>query len=136
MARNWEGDIDEFAKGIEALLGDIPNATGKEMDKAVTQSVRKTAKELRGERTAGIGRHPWSEDYRGGFSSRVDKNWPVITGEVGNKSKPGLVHLLEKGHVTLTERRTQAFPHMAPAFDDMQEDFVERASKALGRAIS
>ena len=120
MAKSWEGDIDEFAKGIEALLGDIPNAAGKEMDKAVTQSVRKAAKELRGERTAGIGRHPWSEEYRSGFSSRVDKNWPVITGEVGNKAKPGLVHLLEKGHVTLTDRRTQAFPHMAPAFDDMQ----------------
>lgn len=128
-------EIDRFAATIAQLVGDIPDSCADEMEKAVRKSARAGAKSLREEHTEGIGRHPWSEEYRKGFSSHVERDGLQSVGEVGNKVKPGLTHLLEKGHLTLTDRRTRAYPHMEPAFRDMEEDFVAEAAKALGRAV-
>lgn len=128
-------DIDAFATSLEALIGDIPEACDKETEKAVTKSVRKGAKLLRGKYTSGIGKHEWSAEYRGGFSSHVTKGGMETTGEIGNKNKPGLVHLLEKGHATLTGRRTNKYEHMDPAFREIQEDFVVQVENAVGKAL-
>ena len=135
MAKNVTCDLDRFAKSLGELVADIPDAYSEEVGKAVQQSVRSAAKKLRGEYTENIGVHEWSKEYREGFKSHTDKSGMQTVGEVGNKAKPGLVHLLEKGHVTLTGRRTRPFPHMDPAFEDMQEDFVKRAEKAVMKAV-
>lgn len=134
MGRSTTVDLDRFAVGIETLIGDIPEKCDERLNKAVEQSTRKTAKRLRNGDFGKSGMHPWSEEYMGGFKSRVEKG-VMSVGEVGNSAKPGLVHLLEKGHVTMTGRRTQAFPHMDPAFSAMQDDFMERAEKALGEVL-
>lgn len=128
-------DIDAFASGIEALIGDVPEACGNALEKTVRNTARETASKLRGEFTSGIGRHPWSGEYRGGFASHVDRSGVATIGEIGNKNKPGLVHLLEKGHVTPAGRRTGAFRHMEPAFVDMQESFVEDAKRNIIGAL-
>lgn len=127
--------LDSFAASIEKLLGDVPQACGDGCEKAVRQSIRRTAKKLRGGEFGRKGRTEWSDEYMGGFASAMVKGGDTPTGEVGNKAKPGLVHLVEKGHLTLTGRRTQAFPHMAPAFDDMADDFEKRAVKYVGEAL-
>jgi len=134
MGRNETCDVDNFAAALESLVSDIPPACIDKGGEAVAQSVRKTAKELRGGAYGSSGLHQWSDKYMSGFSSHVDKGVKTV-GEVGNKNKPGLVHLLEKGHLTLTGRRTRAYPHMAPAFDAMSEDFIERYEKAIGEAL-
>ena len=136
MGRNVTCDLDRFAAGIDKLVGDLPSACHEAMGDAVTKSTRLAAKRLRGELTDGIGKTEWSEAYRSGFTSHVDKSETETVGEVGNKNKPGLVHLLEKGHATLTGRRTQAYPHMEPAFEEMANDFIDRVDKAVGKAIS
>lgn len=135
MARDITCDIDSFAASLDSLIGDIPASCGEGCEKAVRQSIRKTAKGLRSGEFGNSGRHVWSDEYMGGFSSAVVKGGLTPAGEVGNKSKPGLVHLLEKGHATLTGRRTAAFPHMAPAFESMSEEFVELAEKYVGEAL-
>lgn len=134
-SRNIYCDADAFAASMELLIGDIPAACGEACTKAVRQSVSYGAKNLRNGVYGSGGVHKWSAEYMGGFASKVDKTGMVSSGEVGNKAKPGLVHLLEKGHVTLAGRRTRAFPHMAPAFDDMSEDFVKRAEKYISEAL-
>ena len=126
--------IDSFAVGLERLVGDIPAACQDKGGEAVAKSVRKTAKELRAGDYGSSGKHQWSDRYMSGFSAHVEKG-AMTTGEIGNKNKPGLVHLLEKGHATLTGRRTRAYPHMAPAFDAMAEEFVELYEKAIGEAL-
>ncbi|MBQ9005965.1 MAG: hypothetical protein IJ092_06295 [Atopobiaceae bacterium] len=133
MARNVTCGLDSFARGIEELVGDIPASCQEKVGKATEQATRKGVKTVKKHAKKG-GVHKWSDAYVGGFSSRVRKG-AVTEGEIGNKAKPGLVHLLEKGHLTLTERRTRAFPHMAPAFDEIQDDFVERVEKAVGEAL-
>ena len=127
-------DIDNFAEALESLIGDIPPAVNERVGEAVAHSTREGAKMLR-EQYASGGRHPWSDEYRKGFTSHVDGKGAVTTGEIGNKNKPGLVHLLEKGHATLTGRRTNAYPHMAPAFEEMKEKFVKEVEDAVGRAL-
>ena len=129
-------DIDRFASGIAELIGDVPELCGGALEKSVRKAVRETASKLRGEFTGGIGVHPWSEEYRGGFSSHVDRGGLATVGQVGNKNKPGLVHLLEKGHVTPAGRRTRSFPHMDPAFTDMESGFVEDAKAEIMRALA
>lgn len=124
---------EAFAKGIEELIGNIPAACGEKVSKAVAQSTRKGVKTVKKHAGKG-GVHKWSERYVGGFSSHVEGGISP-SGEIGNKSEPGLVHLLEKGHATLTGRRTRAFPHMAPAFEEIQDDFVDRVAKAVGEAL-
>ncbi len=127
-------DIDAFASGIEALIGDIPEACQEKVGKATEQATRAGVKTVKSHAAKG-GIHEWSEEYVEGFSSRVTHGATTV-GEIGNKSKPGLVHLLEKGHATPTGRRTRAFPHMAPAFSEIEQDFIARAERALWEAIS
>ena len=134
MAKNLTVDIDAFAIGLEQLVGDIPLVCAEKGGDAVAKATRKTAKELRSGAFGSGGRHDWSKEYMSGFTSHVDRGYETV-GEVGNKNKPGLVHLLEKGHATLTGRRTKAYPHMAPAFEVMSAEFVEEYKKAIGRAL-
>lgn len=135
MGRQVTEDWLNLQAGIDKLIGDIPSACSEKVGTAVRQSVRKTAKELKSGTYGSAGKHVWSERYMSGFSSHASTKGLTPEGEVGNKNKPGLVHLLEKGHLTLTGRRTKAYPHMAPAFEAMEEDFMERASKAIGEAL-
>jgi len=134
MARNVTCTLDTFAAGIEELVGDIPVSVAQKTGDAVARCTRKGVKKVKSHAGKG-GKHPWSGEYVGGFSSHI-KRGVVTTGEIGNRAKPGLVHLLEKGHATLTGRRTAAFPHMAPAFDEMKDDFYDEVADAVGEALS
>lgn len=128
-------DYRNFAVGIDKVLGDLPKACADNLGDAVRTSVRKTAKGLRSGIYGAAGKHEWSEAYMKGFTSRADTRGMTPEGEVGNKAKPGLVHLLEKGHLTLAGRRTHAYPHMTPAFNEMESDFMKLAEQAIGRAL-
>ena len=134
MSNNETCDLEGFEAAIGKLIGNIPRSVADKVGNAAAASGRKAAKRLRGDLTDGIGKHEWSEKYRSGFTSHTVKG-TTPSAEVGNKGKPGLVHLLEKGHATLTGRKTAAYPHMRPAFEEMSEDFVKRVDKAVGEAL-
>ena len=128
-------DLDSFAVGISELIGDLPMECSDAMEKATVKATRNGAKTVKQYASKG-GVHEWSGRYVDGFSSHVERSGMTTVGEIGNKNEPGLVHLLEKGHATPAGRRTRAFPHMAPAFGEIQQDFIKQASKAIGEAIS
>ena len=130
---NYPCDIDSFAKTLEQILGDVDRKVIDKSGDAVAKVVRKGAKDLRNSNLSG--KHEWSDKYRKGFRAHVERG-VMTTGEVGNKAKPGLVHLLEHGHATLTGRRTNAYKHMEPAAQKMEEDLVKRMEKAIGEALS
>ena len=127
-------DIDAFASGIERLVGKIPRNCQREGGNAVAKVTKKTASELSAGKYGSGGLHKWSDRYMSGFKSHVTRGEQTV-GEVGNKNKPGLVHLLEKGHLTLTGRKTRAYPHMAPAFEAMSEEFIAEYEKAIEKAL-
>jgi len=127
-------DVDKFAATLTDLIGEVFDQCDENVSKAVSQATKRGAKELR-ETYAIIGAHMWSDEYREGFKAHIDKTGKVTTGEIGNSAKPGLVHLLEKGHATLTGRRTRAYPHMEPTFEDVSEDLIERIDRAVASAL-
>lgn len=135
MGKNYTCDESSFAATLESLLNDTVNACDDRVREAVEKSTKKGVKVVK-KNAKKVGKHPWSARYVGGFRSRIEHTRLQTTGEIGNKTKPGLVHLLEKGHATLTGRRTNAYPHMAPAFEEMQEEFVERVEEAVGKALA
>lgn len=134
MGSNISVSSDRFAIALLGILDDVVLATDENVGKAVAQSTRKGVKIVK-EKAGNTGLHKWSDRYVGGFSSSIDKNGKVVTGEIGNRKEPGLVHLLEKGHATLTGRRTRAYPHMEPAYDEIHDDFIKRIYKAVGEAL-
>ena len=133
MPRNMFCTPDTFAVSLQELVGDIPETVAEKTGDVVAKYSRRGAKKVK-EHAAKGGKHAWSGEYVGGFSSRV-KRGPETTGEIGNRAKPGLVHLLEKGHATLTGRRTNAYPHMAPAFDEIKDDFYKEVVEAVEVAL-
>lgn len=135
MTRNYTCTPEMFEATLDSLLNGVVKSCDTRVRKAVEQSTRKGTKIVK-EKAAGVGKHEWSERYISGFSSRIERGNMETTGEIGNKNKPGLVHLLEKGHATLTGRRTNAYPHMAPAFEEMEDDFIARVEKAIGEALA
>ena len=132
-SRNLICDLDGFASCVEELISDIPESCREASNKAVAQSIRRGVKTVKSKASSG-GVHEWSAKYVDGFSSHVEQG-VVAVGEIGNKNKPGLVHLLEKGHATLTGRRTRAFPHMAPAFDEIRDDYIRTMDRLVGEAL-
>lgn len=132
--RHLTTDVERFAATLQELIGDIPAECQKRGGDAVAKCVRKTAKELRSGTYGSAGASEWSEKYMGGFTSSVTRGVETV-GEVGNKKRPGLVHLLEKGHATPAGRRTRAFPHMEPAFESMAAEFVKEYGDAIGEAL-
>lgn len=125
----------DFTAGIERLVGDISPDVELEMEKAVPKVARKGAKELRKE-AASRWNGKTGSAYSAGFSSRRVKGGGVAS-EIGNKNMPGLVHLLEKGHATLTNRRVAGIPHVAPVFDsvvvpELEKEVAAGVDRALG----
>ena len=126
-------DLDTFAISVERILNGVANAMDERVGRAVEQSTRRGVNTVRGKaRETGI--HRWSPRYVKGFTAKVTKG-QITTGEIGNKNEPGLVHLLEKGHATINGRRTRAFPHLEPAYEEIEKDLAERISKAVGEAL-
>lgn len=69
---------------------------------------------------------PGSGEYASGWTQKkLDERTYVVY----NKAKPGLTHLLEKGHLTMNQfggpyRRTPAHPHIGPATEAEKEAFI------------
>lgn len=77
-----------------------------------------------------------SGDYRRGWSIRTKREKYGINVLIYNKLKPGLTHLLEKGHVTRngTGRRfrdTPAHAHIAQAREKAEDYLLDELAKRL-----
>lgn len=64
----------------------------------------------------------WKSSSRGGATG-------LVTVTVHNAGKPGLTHLLEKGHAKWlfghpTGGRVRAFPHIAPAYESAVKELL------------
>lgn len=134
MPKHVTCDAESFAIGMEELLSDIEPEIAKNLSEEIPRIARKGAKELReeaGSRWTG----KTGSKYSKGFSSKTIQTGSVTTAEIGNRSMPGLVHLLEKGHETLTSRRVQGIPHVAPVYDRLEPQVIEAVDRAVGEAL-
>lgn len=124
-----------LATGIEQLLGDIAPDVKSEMQKAIPKVARKGSKALREEAGSRWNGKTGSK-YSKGFTMRQIKAGEEVSAEIGNKTFPGLVHLLEKGHATLNGRRVAGIPHMTPVFENVVVPELEKeVSAGVERAL-
>lgn len=131
MPKELYCDIDRFA----LALNDILDTTVKDVDESTMKAVKdgcKTAKKEIAKNDAKIGRGHYAKE----FSYTTSRRRLISLGEVGNPKRPGLVHLLEKGHARVGGGRVRAFPHMAPAADVAFKVFEESLSEQVDGALS
>lgn len=118
MGKHLWVEEDEFAAALSEILGDIADAS----DEALFQCVHDALLE---------GRDRWAENapvrlgqYCKSITYRTLRKKSGIEGHIYSR-KPGLPHLLEKGHAKIGGGRTAPQKHVKPAAE-FAFDFVRR----------
>lgn len=126
---SYDINADRFAATMEKLLSGIPD----ELDPRIGVAAEAASK---------VGRRAVKKNARGkdlkitgkyieGWSYKVKKTPEGWTAEIGNKKKPGLAHLLEKGHAKVGGGRVAGYEHIAPAADETFEAFQKSIREAV-----
>lgn len=136
MSVNRTVSADKFAIALEEIFGGIDRALSDGLEEPV-KAACKAAKKKASSADAGT---PAFKNrtgvYRKSFSYKVDRKGRYEAyGYVGNRKKPGLVHLLEKGHATMRGGRTRAFPHMEPGAREGERVLLEESGKLVDGAL-
>lgn len=118
----------EIAKLMEGYASEVAAET-----KAEAKAVAKEAvKELKQTSPEGPGSR--KGHYKDGWASKVERENAVsINIKVYNRKKPGLTHLLEKGHAKRGGGRVSGIPHIAPAEQRAAEDYEKCLKARLSR---
>ena len=121
MASSRRVGIDGLAEAIAGVLEEYQT----EIERGTKEAVQKVAK-------AGVkalkDTSPGSGGYAKGWTSTIQEGRLFSSATIHNKEKPGLVHLLEHGHVTRngtgrTFNPTPAHVHVAPVEEALIADF-------------
>lgn len=118
----------EIAKLMEEYASEVAADTKAEA-KAVA---KETVKELKQTSPEGPGSR--KGHYKDGWASKVESENAVSIGiRIYNKKKPGLTHLLEKGHAKRGGGRVEGIPHIGPAEQNAVENYEKRLKERLSR---
>jgi len=102
---------DRFMADLQAILDNVQEVA----DESLKTGVRAGCELARDEWQAGAPRQRGV--YAKSIRFRVEGEGREVQGHVYS-TKPGLPHLLEKGHAKVGGGRTRAIEHIAPAADD------------------
>ena len=119
---------DQFAATLEDILGEVVTDVKTVSRGAVKKSAQKGRRAVR--RNAKKQDLKVTGEYIAGWTFKVTESDGVCSAEIGNKRKPGLAHLLEKGHAKVGGGRdVPAYPHIADAaeeaFDELYTQVME-----------
>ena len=111
--------VDGFGEALTSICMSHVAEQEKNMDKLVEKAAKKSASELRDGPLTPAETGDYASSFR---AKRGNCGEGTVEYEVGNTRKRGnLTHLLEFDHELFyhgrpTNKRTQAFPHIEPAF--------------------
>lgn len=118
----------EIAKMMEEYASDVAvdmKAEAKTVAKEAVKELKQTSPEGPG---SGKGH------YKDGWASKVENENAVAIGiRVYNKKKPGLTHLLEKGHAKRGGGRVEGISHISPVEQKVIEEYEKRLKERLSR---
>lgn len=118
----------EIAKLMEEYASEVAadtKAEAKEVAKEAVKELKQTSPEGPGSRKG---------HYKDGWASKVESENAVSIGiRIYNKKKPGLTHLLEKGHAKRGGGRVEGIPHIGPAEQNAVENYEKRLKERLSR---
>ena len=128
MGRHMWVEEDEFAAALSEILGDIADGS----EEAVFHLVHDAVSEGRDEwRRRGAG-YDWK--YVKHVTYRTLRQKHGTEGHIFSR-KPGLPHLLEKGHAKSGGGMTRAFPHVKPAAEHAFRFVRQHLGEYLAREL-
>ncbi len=128
MASTYKCSLDDFGNIVARIIDDYETGVKSAETRSVQKITRWGAKELRSSASVPVR----TGKYKAGFTSTVNKKRTGAFGVVYNKTAPGLVHLLEKGHAKVGGGRVAGRAHVAPVatqmFTKLEEDLKSEVS--------
>lgn len=120
---------DKFSEAMQRILtkyGEDVTETTRHLVKKAGNEARDKLKKVSPKRPKG-NKH-YAEGWRAG-----EYTWSALGASiiVYNATKPGLAHLLEKGHANRNGGRTPAHVHIAPVEKEINEVLEENIKKAI-----
>lgn len=118
--------IDQLSDEIMSALKEYKDVTDEVVDRAVAK-VSKEAKQI-----AQSGSPTETGGYQKGWAvKKTSERAGRVSITVYNRRKPGLTHLLEKGHAKRGGGRVAGKPHIAPA----EEYAIEQLEAEIKRGL-
>lgn len=127
--------MKDMAQQLKMILDEADGQIVRLSEEAIRAVAKETAQRIRTDASVKRGLHRTGE-YASGWTLKKKGGRGKIGGYVVyNRSKPGLTHLLEKGHVIKNAKgtygRTAGIPHIKPAESWSQQEIMRKLSQKL-----
>lgn len=124
--------IDGLGAEIAGIMETYAADTAEGMKEAARAVAKEAVKELK--QTSPKGRGSKKGHYKDGWTSKVESEKAgAIEITAYNRKKPGLTHLLEKGHAKRGGVRVNGIPHIAPVEKRAIEEYEKRLKERLSQ---
>lgn len=114
------------------VLNECMDELGDEAELAFTETGIETSKGLK-QTSQTMFHHKAKKHYANGWTYKVSGHKLDVMVKIYNRTKPGLTHLLENGHMKLIKGknygRSNSFKHIEPAEKKAAQKLLERLSK-------
>lgn len=122
--------IDNIGSELAKIMQEYSSEVLHEMKSEVKKVAKETVRELKDTSPEGTG--STKGHYKDGWTYKTEVDTgTALAVRVHNKKKPGLTHLLEKGHAKRGGGRTRAFPHIGPAEENAINKFESELKERL-----
>ena len=119
--------VSDLARAVNEAMSEYRDLTEQALKSAVTE-VAKETKDIAKENSPSL-----SGRYKKGWATKKTTDASgQISVTVYNRARPGLTHLLEKGHAKRGGGRVSGVPHIAPA----EEHAVSELETKIRRELS
>lgn len=123
-------NIEDMTDAIISALKEYSKISEEEMTKIAREVTKEGNKKLKLTSPTGHSKDSYAKGWRVKYI-RTGSNKFVFT--IYNKTKPGLTHLLEKGHIIVQGKggRAKAYPHIAKVEQWCNSEFEKRIKRRL-----
>lgn len=116
---------ERFGSEIAAIAQGFSQECRDECEVDIDEAGRIAVAEVKKTPSGAPVKFEWGSYQKGWRAkSRDETSGHYVT--VYNSAKPGLTHLLEKGHMNRDGSRARAFPHVEPAYEKAYEYLMRR----------
>ena len=125
--------IDGLADAVMDSLREYSDIAAEELEEIAREVAKEGTKKLKATSPKGTGEGKKGH-YADGWSVKAEKAGAnKFSFVIHNRKKPGLTHLLERGHQLRQGGRARAIPHIKPVEEWCNEEYERRVKARLGR---